>query len=55
MHENLIGMDENESEEAKKHEIETGCGEKENLELSSTIASNDGHNQENVISKLTDM
>lgn len=45
-------MDENESEEAKKHETKTEIEEKENFEISSTIASNDGQNQENVISKL---
>lgn len=42
-------MEGNESEEAEKHGIEVE--EKENLELSSSNASNDGHNQENVICK----
>lgn len=43
-------MEGNESEQEEKHE--TGFDEKENLEISSSIATNDGHNQENVICEL---
>lgn len=42
-------MESNESEKTKKHE--TGTKEKENVENSCTIASNDVSDQENVISK----
>jgi hypothetical protein len=40
-------MEGNEGEEGEKHGIEVE--EKENFELSSSNAPNDGHNQENVI------
>lgn len=46
-------MEGNESEQQKKHE--TGFDEKENLELSSPVATNDSHNEENVICKLTNL
>lgn len=42
-------MEGNESNEEEKHE--TGSKENENLELISSIAADDGHNQDNVISK----
>lgn len=40
-------MEGNEGDEAKKDKIE--LAEKENLELSSSNASQEGHNQDNVI------
>jgi hypothetical protein len=42
-------MEANESEERTEHE--TGFVEKENLEISSSTATNESHTQENVISE----